>query len=127
MSINVVNPLDREIGYSEALATWTTRYVDSSGFGCVLSIQAETGAEVLKKAEGAIAYLGEAKCLPFHLGNHNGNGQEKASTSEAIVEVKQEGSTETRICPIHNLPMKLWTKSWFAHRWDSGWCHGREK
>jgi hypothetical protein len=36
-------------GYSEATATWATRYIDPSGFECILSIQAETGAEALEK------------------------------------------------------------------------------
>ena len=54
-----------QVGYSEALATWSVRYIDPSGFECILSLQGETGAEVLKKSEGAISYLTETNCLPI--------------------------------------------------------------
>ena len=119
-----------EVGYSEALATWGTRYVDPSGFECLLSIQAETGAQVIKKAEAAIAYLTELKCLPLHPGNNNGNWQEKASKPDAIVEVKQDDNTGKTICPIHNIEMTRWSKNgrtWYAHRWQDGWCQGKPK
>ena len=115
-------------GYSEALATWTTRYLDPSGFECVLSIQAETGIQVIKKAEGAIAHLIELKCLPLHPGNHNGNGQKEASKSDTTTVVKQDDNSGKVICPVHGVPMQKWTKngrSWYAHRWDDGWCKGR--
>ena len=62
-----VSIAEREFGYSEALASWTTRYLDISGFECQLSLEAETGADVLKKAEAAIAYLSESKCIPLPL------------------------------------------------------------
>jgi len=130
MTDRTVSLSESEVGYSETLATWTTRYVDPSGFECLLSIQAETGSQVIKKAEGAIAYLTELKCLPLHPGNCNGNGQEKASKSDAIVEVKQDGNSGKTICPIHKIEMTRWSKNgrtWFAHRWQDGWCNGKPK
>ncbi len=56
---------EMETGYSEANATFSVCYLHISGYECILSIQAETGTEVLKKAESAIAHLTEAKCLPL--------------------------------------------------------------
>ena len=120
--------VEGEVGYSEALATWTTRYLDPTGFECVLSIQAETGIQVIKKAEGAITHLTELKCLPLQTGNHNGHDKEKEPKSDATVEVKQEPNTGKPVCPIHHIEMTRWTKngrSWYAHRWDDGWCKGR--
>jgi len=61
MSNTVGNQLEGSFGYGEATASWATRYIDPSGFECILSLQAETGAEALKKAESAIAHLTEAK------------------------------------------------------------------
>ena len=128
MTEKSVGLVEGEVGYSEALATWMTRYLDPSGFECMLSIQAETGTQVIKKAEGAIVHLSEMKCLPLHPGNHNGNGQEKASTSETTVEVKQDDNSGKTICPIHHVEMTRWSKNgrtWYAHRWENGWCKGK--
>ena len=128
MTETSVGFVEGQPGYSEALATWTTRYLDPSGFECMLSIQAETGIQVIKKAEGAITHLTELNCLPLHPGNHNGHEQEKEPKSDATVEVKQEPNTGKPICPIHHIEMTRWTKngrSWYAHRWENGWCKGR--
>lgn len=124
-----VSLAEKEVGYTEALAHWMTRYEDVSGYQCQLSLEAETGAAVLVKAEAAVAYLSESKCLPLPLGNHNGNGQGhgKENTPGATVEVKQEDGSKNPLCPIHNVEMKLWTKdnrSWYSHRWEGGWCRG---
>jgi hypothetical protein len=122
-----VSLAEKEVGYTEALATWMTRYEDVSGFQCQLSLEAETGAEVLNKAEAAVAYLTESKCFPLHLGNHNGNGHGNNDSSDATIEVKKEGGLKNPLCPIHHVEMKLWTKgnrSWYSHRWEGGWCRG---
>ena len=128
MTEKSIGLVESEVGYSEALATWTTRYLDPSGFECMLSIQAETGIQVIKKAEGAIVRLTELKCLPLHPGNHNGNGQQEASKSDTSIVVKQDGNPGKVMCPIHHVPMTRWTKngrSWYAHRWNDGWCKGK--
>ena len=49
---------------NETLATWSVRYLDPSGFECILSIQAGTGSEALIKAESALSHLVEGKCIP---------------------------------------------------------------
>jgi len=66
MSNDTASQLDGAFGYTEASATWSIRYIDPSGFECLLSIQAETGAEALRKAEVAITHLTEAKCIPYY-------------------------------------------------------------
>ena len=129
MSNETVNQLDSAFGYSEALATWSTRYVDSSGFECLLSIQAETGAEALRKAEGALTHLSEAKCLPYHKDSHNGNGQGNGHKPVATVMVKSDGNAKNPTCSIHDIEMHKWTKNgrtWYSHRWNDGWCQGKE-
>ena len=128
MTDKTIGLVEGELGYSEALATWTTRYLDPSGFECILSIQAETGIQVIKKAEGAITHLTELKCLPLQTGHHNGNGHEQEIKAETNAEVKIEDNPGKHICPIHHIEMTRWTKngrSWYAHRWDNGWCKGR--
>jgi hypothetical protein len=118
-------------GYSEATATWTTRYVDPSGFECLLSIQAESGSEVLTKAQGALERLGELKCVPHTQRQpDNGNEQKKLEKQAPTVQVKRETNTGKVMCPIHNIEMTLWTKgtrSWYSHRWKDGWCNGKNQ
>lgn len=121
MSNDTASPLDGAFGYSEASATWSTRYIDPSGFECLLSIEAETGAEALRKAEGALTHLTEAKCLPYLKQGHNGNGH------KSTVMVKTDGKNPT--CSIHNIEMQKWSKNgrtWYSHRWDDGWCNGKK-
>lgn len=128
MSAEAGSPLAGSFGYIEATSTWSTRYVDPSGFECLLSIQAETGSEALKKAESAISHLLEAECAPLHKnissGNHKGNG----NNSNATIMVKTDGDGKNPICPIHNIEMQKWSKNgrtWYSHRWEDGWCQGK--
>ena len=128
MTETSVSFVEGQPGYSEALATWTTRYLDPSGFECMLSLQAETGIQVIKKAEGAIVHLTEMKCLPLQTGHHDGNCHEQEKKAGTNAEVKIENNPGKHICPIHHIEMTRWTKngrSWYAHRWDDGWCKGR--
>lgn len=131
MTFNNLHPSEQLIGYSEALATWTTRYVDPSGFECLLSIQAESGSEVLTKAQGALERLSERKCLPHTQGQpNNGNEQKTPEKQATTVQVKQGANTSKVMCPIHNVEMTLWTKgtrSWYSHRWNDGWCNGKNQ
>ena len=129
MSNDTGNQLEGSFGYVEATATWATRYLDPSGFECMLSIQAETGAEALRKAEGAIAHLTEGKCLPHHRDAHNGYGQGNGHKSGATVMVKPDGNSKNPICPIHGIEMHKWSKNgrtWHSHRWEDGWCNGKK-
>ena len=128
MSNEPVSQLDGAFGYSEASATWSTRYIDPSGFECLLSLQAETCAEALRKAEGALTHLTEAKCLPYTKNGHNGNGQGNGYKPGATVMVKQDGNAKNPVCPIHGIEMQKWSKdgrTWYSHRWDNGWCQGK--
>jgi len=108
-----VNPTEREFAFSEALATWSTRYVDSSGYECQLTLQAETGSDALKKAQAALAKLSESGCTPFNHHKPSYAGEKK---------------TEPAICPIHNVAMRQYQKNgrtWYAHKLDDGsWCKG---
>ena len=125
MSNYTVN--EGSFGYSEVAATWVTRYVDPSGFECILSLQAESGADALKKAEGAIKHLSEAKCVPLHKGSSIIDNRDNGKHSGKTVLVKSDGKNP--ICPIHNIEMQKWSKNgrfWHSHRWNSGFCNGKE-
>ena len=130
MSNDTGNSLEGSFGYSEVSATWTTRYLDPSGYECMLSIQAETGAEALRKAESALTHLTEAKCLPYHRGAYQANGKGNGHKPGATVMVKPDGNSENPTCPIHGgIEMHKWTKNgrtWYSHRWNDGWCNGKK-
>ena len=130
MMNNSINPSEQVLSYSEAMATWSVRYTDPTGFQCQLSLQAETGSELLAKAKGALEYLVEAKCLPFHSESPNGNKKADGNNAGPTVLVKPDGNDKNPICPLHSVEMTRWTKngrSWFAHRWQDGWCSGKLK
>jgi hypothetical protein len=128
MSIEAASPLAGSFGYIEATATWSTRYIDPSGFECLLSIQAESGSEALKKAESAISYLLDAQCIPLRKEAHNGDKKGNGKGSKPTVLVKPDGDGKNPICPIHGVEMTKWTKNghtWYSHRWEDGWCNGK--
>lgn len=113
-------------GYQETLATWRVRYLDPSGYECALSLEAETGSEVLKKAEAAIARLVEKKCLPLSPVPSNGKNHSEQTQTNPIAVQGAEGQSKKR-CPIHGIEMTLWQKGerrWYSHRWEGRWCKG---
>jgi len=128
---NAVESLgDRSFGYSEATATWATRYIDPSGFECILSLQAENGSQALKKAESAIAHLTEAQCIPIHKNSHEGNNVGTGKQFGRTVLVKPEGDEKNPTCPLHDVEMQKWTRNgriWYSHHWEDGWCNGKKQ
>lgn len=121
MGDSVSSTSDKEFIYTEALAHWSTRYQDPSGFSCQITIEAESGVEVLKKAAGTIAHLIELKCEPLRFGN----GSNANHNSEPPLQ--QLSAATNPICPVHGIEMRKWTKgnrTWYSHRWEGGWCKG---
>ena len=90
-----------ELMFSEALASWATRFLHPSGFQCQITIETSNGLEALQKGEIAIAHLIEANCVPVLSGLQNGNSNIKESSQESIEDKSQKEQSETRICEIH--------------------------
>ena len=110
----------------ETLASWKVRYLDPSGFECQLSLEADTGSEVLKKAEAAIAYLEGKKCQPLSLAFSNGKNHGAEANSQPVPVSTAEGQPK-KLCQVHGVEMTLWQKGdrrWFSHRWNGHWCKG---
>jgi len=96
----------------------------------MLSIQAESGSEALKKAQGAISHLTEAQCIPLRKEDHNGGNKSNGKSSGQTVMVKPDGKGKNPICTIHGIDMTKWTKdgrTWYSHRWNDGWCNGKKQ
>jgi len=99
--------------YSEAPASWNTRYVTQEGFVCQITLRGETGKDLLEKANLALGYLIDKGFKPDA---HNGS-----STP----------NKETKRCEIHQCEMRKHEKdgkSWFSHKTEDGsWCYGKQR
>jgi len=58
----------------------------------------------------------------------------EGSKTDKARKKKGNGKPETKMCPIHNAPMKLWTNenggSWYSHNDETTggeWCSGKPK
>lgn len=82
-----------ESAFTEAPASWNTRYVTPEGFTCQITIRGENGKDLLEKAGIALAFLLQQGYKPEenHRGSHNYNGQDR------------------KLCPIHRCDMRLST------------------
>jgi hypothetical protein len=116
--------------FPEAPASWNTRYVDSNGFECQITLRGETGSELLEKAALAINYLLQNGCTPYVF-YRNGNHQiESKPNGEKKDESQSNGKDKNNAswCPIHQCEMKRWDKDgrvWYSHNVDGGWCNGK--
>ena len=115
MTENIILSPVPELYDLAASATWSVRYLDPSGYECLLSLESASGVEVLQKAQAAITRLNESGCTPLN----------KLSLTSAKDE---PAKAETHICPIHNVPMREWKKNgrtWYSHKLEDGsWCKG---
>ena len=108
--------------FSEAPASWNTRYVDPDGFECQLTLRAETGQELLDKVSGAIAHLLKNGCQPYHykVGYQNNKSNPKPNG-------KGQANGQSW-CPVHQCEMKRWDKEgkvWYSHKVNGDWCSGK--
>lgn len=131
-----------ELPFNEAPATWNTKYIDPSGFECMITLRVETGQELLDKAASAIAFLLKNNCIPctfskassYHnngsgnVSNGNGtNGGHGADKPESKTENGQNASPSW--CPKHQCEMRKFEKEgrvWYSHKTADGrWCKGK--
>ena len=111
--------------FSEAPASWNTRYVDPNGFECQLTLRAETGQELLEKVDGAISYLLKNDCEPY---SYRGNYRNSKSNHKKSDNHDNGQNGNPSWCPIHQCEMKRWEKEgrvWYSHKVNDGWCKGK--
>jgi hypothetical protein len=112
--------------FTESPASWNTRYITPDGFTCQLTLRAETGRELLERANSALVYLREQNCIPF-FGYAKGNGHQDDETNTAKF-TNHQPKDNPAWCPIHEMEMKEWNKNgkvWFSHKTAEGWCSGK--
>jgi hypothetical protein len=114
--------------FPEAPASWNTRYVDSNGFECQITLRGETGSDLLEKAANAINYLLKNGCTPFTY-YRNGSRQVENKPDENNKEAAKSNDKDNPAwCPIHQCEMKRWDKNgrvWYSHKFDGEWCSGK--
>ena len=110
---------ENENGFSEAPASWNTRYVHPSGFECQITLRGDTGGELLEKVQNAIDYLLKNDCQPYTY-SRNGYAQSKANSNG--------NDDDASWCPIHKCHMRKWEKDgriWYSHKFNGQWCKGK--
>jgi hypothetical protein len=109
---NTINP----VTFQEAPASWTTHYIDPSGFECQLTLRAVNGSDLLKKAGVALSSLAASGCTPAAAPSANGKNQDRPTVM---------------VCEFHNAEMKKYEKGgqvWFSHKLaDGAYCKGKAR
>ena len=97
-----------DVLFTEAPASWNTRYVTPEGFVCQITLRADSGKDLLERANVALSFLLDHGYSPTD-NNHNGK--------------------DSKWCPIHQCEMKRREKDgkyWYSHKLDEGgWCRGK--
>jgi len=78
--------------FTEAPASWNTRYISKQGFECQLTLRADDPMQLLKLANEIMAKMVEAGVKPAGSNGHASNGE----TAQG----------EAPLCPTHNKAMK---------------------
>ena len=122
-----------DVLFTEAPASWNTKYLTPEGFECQITLRAETGSELLEKAASAIAYLLKSGCLPYTYRPVARPAAETKPNSEANKFANgsrnsPDDKANPAWCPIHQCEMKRWDKDgrvWYSHKVDGIWCTGK--
>jgi len=121
--------------YTESPASWSTHYVDPSGFSCELKLCSDSGADLLKKAAAAMQALVNSGCTPAPTAkpatNGHTNGYSQPSNGHTEAPHLDNGQEDPTLCKIHGTAMARHERdgrSWFSHRLDDGsYCKGKAK
>lgn len=99
-----------DVLFTEAPASWNTRYITPEGFVCQITLRADSGKDLLERANAALAFLLDHGYSPSD-NNHNGK--------------------DSKWCPIHQCALYRREKDgkvWYSHRLDEGgWCRGGQQ
>ncbi len=114
--------------FSEAPASWNTRYSTPDGFVCQLTLRGESGKDLLEKANAALNWLIDNGYQPseYKSNRYVNNNSSKATQEKTEV----SNSTGENLCPIHHCEMQKWEKNgkiWYSHKVEGGWCTGKAK
>jgi hypothetical protein len=107
--------IDQNAELAEAPASWNTKYIDSRGFECQITLRAITGKELLQKVGAAMDSLLRDGCTPWP-DRRGGKKNPSSNSSEAW-------------CSIHDCEMQRHEKDgkhWYSHKVGDFWCKGAD-
>ena len=107
--------------WTEAPASWNSRYITPDGFTCQLTLRANSGKGLLEKSQSALAYLREQGCIPFY-GYSKSNDTKPDNTDGDST----PDESDPAWCPIHKVYMTKREKNgkvWYSHKVDGKWCN----
>jgi len=119
--------------FTEAKASWNTKYIDPKGFECQITLRDEVGSDLLEKAASAVNYLLEKGCTPYVYYRTSARQVDSRYTGIEKDDTQSHGKSEGNLgwCPIHDVEMQKWSKNgkiWYSHKIEDGsWCSGRVK
>ena len=121
-----------ESPYTEAPASWNTRYVTPAGFICQITLRGDSGKDLLERANVALNWLMENNFLPCeNTYKLKFNGKKSDSSNKSNSPSSDPSDPAASLCPIHNCEMRRFEKNgrvWFSHKTDDGgWCNGKSK
>ena len=119
-----------ESPYTEAPASWNTRYVTPAGFICQITLRGDSGKDLLERANVALTWLMENNFLPCeNTYKPKFDGKKSSNNSQASSSTQNNNGQAPTICPIHQCEMRRFEKNgriWFSHKTDDGgWCKGK--
>jgi hypothetical protein len=128
-----------EIPFTEAPASWNTRYVTPDGFVCMITLRGESGKDLLERAAAALNWLKDNNFLPcdnvpFRPRNNRNHPASNGQSSNSDTHTNNGNGNESQqvnFCPIHQVEMRHFEKNgraWYSHKADDGsWCNGKRK
>jgi len=128
MSTN--NGTKSEVLFTEAPASWNTKYLSPDGFVCQLTLRADAGCKVLEKAKVALVHLMENDCTPYYYGNGPRQQVEAKSNENSKQANGNQPVDNPAWCRVHQCEMQRWEKEgrvWYSHKVDGQWCTGKAK
>jgi hypothetical protein len=112
------NSLKPDASFTEAPASWNTRYVTPQGFVCQITIRGESGRDLLEKAGTALSFLLEQGYKPEETHRNPRNNSSSTAHSD-------------KWCMLHDCELNRFEKdgrAWFSHKApDGSWCRGKQK
>ena len=124
------NTPKNDVPCTEAPASWNTRYITLDGFECQLTLRADTGQDVLEKAQAAISFLLKSGCTPSFNRNLQHITTPEAAQHTPGTNGNNGNGHDRGWCPIHDCEMRRWEKDgrvWFSHKAGDEWCSGKVK
>lgn len=117
--------------YTEAPASFCVKLQSPSGFDCMLTLRGVSGAELLPRAEAALAWATDHGYTPTTNGHNCGGGTGTPKADAPADVLTDDAGKRYRVCEAHQA--RMYEKAgkggtWYSHQLADGtWCKGKDK